>query len=82
MTAVNALAIGDTQDVTFNYAVTDNDGAVSSVASITITVNGLSATALPDPIRVEAESYVNYYDTTPGNESGGCPPHAGSVCSG
>lgn len=36
----DALAPGDSRDVTFTYVATDNDGAVSETKTVTITVNG------------------------------------------
>ncbi len=36
----DALADGESRDVTFTYTATDNDGAVSAPATITITVTG------------------------------------------
>ena len=39
-TDFDALADGESRDVTFTYTATDNDGAVSTPATITITVTG------------------------------------------
>ena len=39
-TNFDGLAVGATRDVSFTYSATDNDGAVSTSATITITVTG------------------------------------------
>ena len=72
--AANGLTLGSDVQIKFqqfdNFLLTDISGFTDGFAFDNISVTGTPTGFSPEGIRVEAEDYVNFFDTTSGNTGG------------